>query len=173
MPSWDHSPGCWQPSRTSLSRTTTRTDVRFSVLTVIPQRITAGTLPTTRLPQRRPKRHAISQRDITRLTSTVDYDGSLKNDHYWPNLQGAGQSSCLKTCILHHGLMILTPVLRYQPKYFESILPVDRKVNKNKNSAFHLRRKCCVMFQSAMQILLNFQTGGQDLVGQMKTLPIP
>ena len=51
-------------------------DVRFSVLTVIPQRITIGALPTTRLPQRRPKRHAISQRDITRLTSTVDYDCS-------------------------------------------------------------------------------------------------
>jgi len=53
----------------------------------------AGTLPTTCLPQRRPKRHAISQRDITRLTLTVDYDGSLKNDHYWSNLQGTGQTS--------------------------------------------------------------------------------
>jgi len=26
------------------------------------------------------------------VTSTVDYDGSFKNDHYWPNLQGAGQT---------------------------------------------------------------------------------
>jgi len=41
-----------------------------------------GTLPTTRLPPRRPKRHAISQRDITRLTSTADYDGSLQNERY-------------------------------------------------------------------------------------------
>ena len=64
-----------------------------SVLTVIPRRITAGTLPTTSLPQQRPKRHAISQRAILRLKSTVDYNGSLKNDHYWPNLQGVGQTS--------------------------------------------------------------------------------
>ena len=69
------------------------TDVRISVLTVIPRRITAGTLTITRLPQRGPNRHAISQRAILRLTSTVDYDSSLKNDHYWPNLQGAGQTS--------------------------------------------------------------------------------
>ena len=90
-PPRDHSPGCWQPSRTSLFWTTTRTDVRFSVLTVIPRRITADTLPTTRLPQwRRSKRHAISQRDITRLTSTVDYGGSPKNGHYWPNLPKVG-----------------------------------------------------------------------------------
>ena len=65
-----------------------RTGSQFSQWFLSESWITAGTLPTTRLPQQRPKRYAISQRDITRLTSTVDYDGSLKNDHYGPNLQG-------------------------------------------------------------------------------------
>jgi len=50
---------------------------------VIPQRITADTLPSTCLPQRRPNpSDTLSQLAMLHLTSTADYDGSLKNDHY-------------------------------------------------------------------------------------------